>query len=67
MKSFVSHMPVFLRYTLGILVILAVSLSIFKVLMSPPLAELGLMAMFLAFIAVLPSVWRAMAPIVSDG
>lgn len=55
MKSFISHMPVFLRYTLGILVILAISLSIFKVLMSPPLAELGLMGMFLAITALVSS------------
>lgn len=55
MKPFISHMPVFLRYTLGILVILAVSLSIFMVLMSPPLAELGLMAMFLAITALVSS------------
>ncbi len=55
MKTIVRHVPVFLRYTLGVLVILAVSLGIFKVLMSPSLSELGLMALFLAITAVVSS------------
>ncbi len=55
MKSFVQHLPVFLRYTLGVLVILLVSLGIFKVLMSPSRSELGLMALFLAITAVVSS------------
>ena len=48
-------MPVSLRYVLGILLILVVSLGIFKALMSPPLPELGLMASFLAITALVSS------------
>jgi signal transduction histidine kinase len=40
-----------LPFALGILLILAVSLTVFKLLMSPPLAELELMALFLAITA----------------
>ena len=40
------------RSVLGILLILAISLGIFVVLMSPPIKELGLMALFLAVTAV---------------
>jgi signal transduction histidine kinase len=55
MKSFFAGLPVFLRYVLGVLLIVAVSLGIFKVLMGPPLAMLGLMAMFLAITAIVSS------------
>ena len=55
MKLFTSSIPVLPRYALGILIILIVSLGIFKVLMAPPLAELGLMALFLAITAVVSS------------
>ncbi len=55
MKSFFAGLPVFLRYVLGILLIVAVSLGIFKLLMAPPLAMLGFMAMFLAITAIVSS------------
>jgi signal transduction histidine kinase len=40
-----------LPFALGILLILAVSLTVFKLLMAPPLAELELMALFLGITA----------------
>ncbi len=55
MRSTLSELPIFPRYALGVFIILAISLGIFKVLMSPPLAELGLMAMFLAITALVSS------------
>jgi signal transduction histidine kinase len=55
MRSFLSGLPLFPRYALGVFIILAISLGIFKVLMSPPLEELGLMAMFLAVTALISS------------
>ena len=55
MRSSLSELPLFLRYALGVFIILAVSLGIFKVLMSPPLAELGLMAIFLSITALVSS------------
>ena len=39
------------RFILGILLIVAVSLGIFKMMMAPPLADLGLMALFLGITA----------------
>ncbi len=56
MRSFLSGLSVFLRYILGILVIVAVSLGIFNLLMAPARAEFGLMAVFLAVAAVVSSV-----------
>ena len=44
-----------LRYILGVILILAISLGIFTLLMSPPLAELRLMALFLFFTALVSS------------
>ena len=41
MKSFFAGLPVFLRYVLGVLLIVAVSLGIFKVLMSPAARHAG--------------------------
>jgi signal transduction histidine kinase len=55
MRSTLSKLPIFPRYALGVFIILAISLGIFKVLMSPPLAELGLMAMFLSITALVSS------------
>ena len=55
MKSFLSELPIFPRYALGVFLILAVSLGIFEVLMSPPLSVLALMAMFLAITALISS------------
>jgi signal transduction histidine kinase len=44
-----------LRYLLGVLLILAISLGIFTLLMSPPLADIRLMALFLFFTALVSS------------
>ena len=55
MKSFLSELPIFPRYALGVFIILAISLGIFMVLMSPAPAELGLMAMFLSITALISS------------
>jgi len=44
-----SSLPI--RFALGILLIVAVSLAIFKMMMAPPLVELGLMALFLGVTA----------------
>jgi len=44
-----------LRYLLGVILILAVSLGFFTLLMSPPLAEIRLMALFLFFTALVSS------------
>jgi signal transduction histidine kinase len=59
------------RYILGVLIILAISLGIFYLVMSPPLSELGLMALFLAITALVSSLvgylayrlgWIALTP-----
>lgn len=55
MRSTLSKHSIFPRYALGVFIILAISLGIFKVLMSPPMAELGLMALFLAITALISS------------
>ena len=51
MKLTLSRTPMFARLAGGILLIVAISLGIFKLLMSPPLSELGLMALFLGITA----------------
>src|SRR5512141_2670719 len=51
MKISLSRTPMLVRLVLGILSILAVSLAFFKLLMSPPSHELGLMALFLGVTA----------------
>ena len=51
MKSLVDRTPLIARFVLGILLITALSLGVFKVLMAPPLRELGLMATFLGLTA----------------
>ncbi|HSA99067.1 MAG TPA: HAMP domain-containing sensor histidine kinase [Anaerolineales bacterium] len=51
MKLSFSRAPMLLRLALGILLILAFSLAFFKLLMSPPSHELGLMALFLGITA----------------
>lgn len=62
---------VILRYLLGVLAILVVSLGIFYLIMSPPMEELGLMALFLAITALVSSLagylayrlgWIALTP-----
>ncbi len=51
MKNFIDRIPLITRFVLGILLITALSLVVFKLLMSPPLGELGLMATFLGITA----------------
>jgi signal transduction histidine kinase len=51
MKNFVDRIPLIARFVLGILLITALSLGVFKMLMAPPLRELGLMATFLGLTA----------------
>jgi len=43
--------PILTRFILGVLLIVALSLVIFKMMMAPPLYELGLMALFLGITA----------------
>jgi len=66
-----NNMSTFFRYILGVLAIFAISLGIFYLVMSPPLSELGLMALFLAITAVVSSLvgylayrlgWIALTP-----
>jgi signal transduction histidine kinase len=51
MKIFIDRIPLITRFVLGILLITAISLGVFKMLMAPPLRELGLMATFLGLTA----------------
>lgn len=51
MKNLVDRTPLIARFVLGILLITALSLGVFKALMAPPLRELGLMATFLGLTA----------------
>ena len=51
MKLSLSRTPMAARLVLGIILILAISLSFFNLLMSPPSNELGLMALFLGITA----------------
>ena len=51
MKPSLSRLPILTRFALGVIFIVAISLGIFKLLMSPPLVELGLMALFLGITA----------------
>ncbi|MBE0682314.1 MAG: HAMP domain-containing protein [Anaerolineales bacterium] len=51
MKNLVDRIPLMPRFILGISLITILSLGIFKLLMAPPLKELGLMAMFLGITA----------------
>jgi len=51
MKASLSRIPMLGRLVLGILLILAITLGFFKLLMSPPSNELGLMALFLGITA----------------
>jgi signal transduction histidine kinase len=48
-----SKLPVAARYTLSIVLVLAVSLAIFMALMKPPAADLGLMTLFLLVTALI--------------
>src|SRR5688572_1123086 len=51
MKASLYRIPMLARLTLGVLLILAISLSFFNLLMSPPTNELALMALFLGITA----------------
>src|SRR5688572_31731770 len=51
MKASLYRIPMLARLTLGVLLILAISLSFFYMLMSPPTNELALMALFLGITA----------------
>lgn len=51
MKSSLSRLPMLSRFALGVLLIVALSLVIFKMVMAPGIAELGLMAAFLGITA----------------
>src|SRR5512143_2676040 len=55
MKLSLSRIPMLFRLTIGILLILAVSLAFFKLLMSPPSNEMVLMALFLGITALASS------------
>ncbi len=46
-----SRFPLTLRYALGVILVLAISLGAFYLLMAPPMAELGLMTAFLLITA----------------
>jgi signal transduction histidine kinase len=52
MRSPSASLSFFVRYLLGVLLIVLVSLGVFKLIMAPARAELGLMAIFLAVTAV---------------
>jgi signal transduction histidine kinase len=64
-------MNTFIRYILGVFLIFVLSLGIFYLVMSPPMSEMGLMALFLAITAVVSSLvgylayrlgWIALTP-----
>src|SRR5512135_3769791 len=56
MRTFFAGLSVFVRYLLGVLLIVLVSLAIFKFIMAPARAEFSLMALFLAVTAVVSSI-----------
>ena len=51
MKTTLSQSPMLVRLLLSVLLIVGISLAFFKILMSPPSQELGLMALFLGITA----------------
>ncbi|MDQ2692104.1 MAG: ATP-binding protein [Chloroflexota bacterium] len=51
MKTTLPQIPMLARLLFGVLLIVAISLAFFKLLMSPPSSELGLMALFLGITA----------------
>ncbi|GAB4463994.1 MAG: hypothetical protein Kow0070_25330 [Anaerolineales bacterium] len=53
MKFTLSQTPVPARFAIGVLVIVAVSLGIFVLIMTPPMSELGLMALYLGVTALI--------------
>lgn len=48
-----SRLPLSLRFTIGLLIVLALSLAIFYLVMHPPMGDLNLMALFLGVTAAL--------------
>jgi signal transduction histidine kinase len=52
MRSLSAGLSFFIRYILGVLLIVLISLGVFKLIMAPARAEFGLMAIFLAVTAV---------------
>jgi signal transduction histidine kinase len=50
-----SRLPLTLRYALGVILVLAISLGVFYLLMNPPMKELGLMSAFLLVTALVSS------------
>jgi signal transduction histidine kinase len=56
-----SRFPLTIRYALGVLLVLAISLGAFYLLMAPPMAELGLMTGFLLVTASVSSLAGFMA------
>ena len=51
MKTALPQLPMLARLLFSVLVIVALSLAFFKLLMSPPSNELGIMALFLGITA----------------
>ncbi|MBK8421393.1 hypothetical protein [Candidatus Villigracilis saccharophilus] len=51
MKNLFDRIPLITRFVWAVLLTTALSLGVFKMLMSPPLGELGLMATFLGVTA----------------
>lgn len=59
MKNFLYNLT--LRYALGVLLVLAISLGAFYLLMAPPMADLGLMTAFLLVTATVSSLFGFLA------
>ncbi len=55
MKSFPASLSFFLRYLFGVLLIVLLSLGVFRLIMTPKSGELGFMAVFFAVIAIVSS------------
>ena len=55
MRAFVRRFQQPLLFGVGTVLVLAISLAVFKLMMAPPLAELELMALFLSITAVVSS------------
>ena len=53
MKPTLSQTPLLIRFALGVLLIVALSLGIFTLIMLPPMSELGLMALYLGITALI--------------
>ncbi|HSG44668.1 MAG TPA: MFS domain-containing histidine kinase [Anaerolineales bacterium] len=51
MKTTLSQTPLLVRFAIGVVLILILSLVVFNIIMLPPLSELGLMAMYLGLTA----------------